>query len=64
MKTEKFQLRGNNTVCAGEFQILRSRAPAQFRGNIEHTTIPTGLNLKGRKKFTFSTPGIRYREVC
>jgi hypothetical protein len=34
MKTEKFQLRGNNSVCAGAFQLLRGRATAQFRGNI------------------------------
>jgi hypothetical protein len=34
MKTEKFQLRGNNSVCAGEFQLLRDRAPAQLRGKI------------------------------
>jgi hypothetical protein len=34
MKTEKFQLRGNNSVCAGAFQLLRGRAPAQLRGNI------------------------------
>jgi hypothetical protein len=30
----KFQLRGNNSVCAGAFQLLRGRAPAQLRGNI------------------------------
>jgi hypothetical protein len=34
MKIEKFQLRGNNSVCAGEFQSLRDRAPAQLKGNI------------------------------
>jgi hypothetical protein len=31
MKIEKFQLRGNNSVCAGVFQLLRGRAPAQLR---------------------------------
>jgi hypothetical protein len=36
MKTEKFQLRGNNSVCAGAFQLLRSRAPAQLGGNNAH----------------------------
>jgi hypothetical protein len=34
MKTEKFQLRGNNSVCEGAFHLLRGRAPAQLRGNI------------------------------
>jgi hypothetical protein len=34
MKIEKTQLRGNNSVCAGAFQFLRGRAPAQLRGNI------------------------------
>jgi hypothetical protein len=34
MKTGKFQLRGNSSVCAGAFQLLRGRAPAQLRGNI------------------------------
>jgi hypothetical protein len=33
-KIEKFQLRGNNSVCVGAFQLLGSRAPAQRRGNI------------------------------
>jgi hypothetical protein len=36
MKIEKFQLRGNNSVRAGEFQLLRGRAPAQLRGNVVH----------------------------
>jgi hypothetical protein len=35
MKMEKFHLRSNNSVCAGAFQLLRGRAPAQLRGNIE-----------------------------
>jgi hypothetical protein len=34
MKIEKFQLRGNNSMCAEAFQLLRGRAPAQLRGNI------------------------------
>jgi hypothetical protein len=34
MKIEKFQLRGNNSVCSETFQLLRRRAPAQLRGNI------------------------------
>jgi hypothetical protein len=35
MKIEKFQLRGNNSVCVGAFQLLRDRAPTQLRGNNE-----------------------------
>jgi hypothetical protein len=35
MKIGKFQLRGNNSKCAGAFQVLRRRAPAQLRGNID-----------------------------
>jgi hypothetical protein len=34
VKIEKFQLRGNNAVCAGELPLLRGRAPAQLRRNI------------------------------
>jgi hypothetical protein len=34
MKIEKFQRRGNNSVCAGAFRLLRGCAPAQLRGNI------------------------------
>jgi hypothetical protein len=34
MKIENFQLRGNNSVCAGAFHLLRGRAPAQLRGDI------------------------------
>jgi hypothetical protein len=34
MKIEKFQLRGNKSVCAGAFHLLRGRTPAQLRGNI------------------------------
>jgi hypothetical protein len=34
MKIKSFQLRGNNSVCAGAFQSLCGRAPAQLRGNI------------------------------
>jgi hypothetical protein len=34
MKIEKFELRGNNSVCAGAFHLLRGRAPAQLRRNI------------------------------
>jgi hypothetical protein len=33
MKTENFQLRGNNSACTGAFQLLRGRAPAQVRRN-------------------------------
>jgi hypothetical protein len=34
MIIEKFQLRGNNLVRAGAFQLLCGRVPAQLRGNI------------------------------
>jgi hypothetical protein len=34
MKFEKLQLLGNNSVCAGAFQLLRGRAVAQLRGDI------------------------------
>jgi hypothetical protein len=34
MKIKKFQLRGNNSMCAEAFQLLRGRATAQLRGNI------------------------------
>jgi hypothetical protein len=34
MKIEKFQLRDNNSVCVGAFQLLRGHAPAQLRGII------------------------------
>jgi hypothetical protein len=34
MKTEKFQLRSKKSVCMTAFQLLRSRAPVQLRGNI------------------------------
>jgi hypothetical protein len=32
MKIEKFQLRGNNSACAGAFQLLRGRAPSRLWG--------------------------------
>jgi hypothetical protein len=34
MKTEKFRLRGNNSVCAAAFQLLRGLSPAHLRGNL------------------------------
>jgi hypothetical protein len=33
-KTEKFQLRDNNLMCAGAFPLLHSRAHVQLRWNI------------------------------
>jgi hypothetical protein len=33
MKTEKFQLRGKNSVCAEAFHLLRRCSPVQLRGN-------------------------------
>jgi hypothetical protein len=38
MKIEKFQLRSNNSVCVGAFQLLCGRAPAQLVGNIADKT--------------------------
>jgi hypothetical protein len=35
MKIEKFQLRGNSSVYAGAFQLLRDGASAQLGGNID-----------------------------
>jgi hypothetical protein len=35
MKIEKFQLRGNNSVCAGAFPLLRGRASTHLRENID-----------------------------
>jgi hypothetical protein len=34
MRIEKFQLRGNNSVCAGALHLLGGRAPAQLTGNV------------------------------
>jgi hypothetical protein len=34
MKVEKFQLRGNNSVRAGAFQLLRGCTSTQLRGKI------------------------------
>jgi hypothetical protein len=39
MKIEKFQLRGNDSVCSGAFQLLRGRTSAQLRGNIDNCVI-------------------------
>jgi hypothetical protein len=36
MEFEKFQLRGNNSMCAGACQLLRGRASGQLRGNIDY----------------------------
>jgi hypothetical protein len=35
MKNAKLQLRGNSSVCAGAFQLLRGRTPAHLKGNTE-----------------------------
>jgi hypothetical protein len=34
MKIEKFQLRGNSSLCAGAFQLLCGRVPPQPTANI------------------------------
>jgi hypothetical protein len=41
----KFQLRGNNSVCAGGLQLLRGRSPEQFRGNIAYKLRGCSSNL-------------------
>jgi hypothetical protein len=46
MKIEKFQLCGNNSVCAGEFQLLRGRASAQLRGNVEEDVSSYWMTLR------------------
>jgi hypothetical protein len=35
MKIEKFELRDKNSLCAEAFQVIRGRAPAQLKRNIE-----------------------------
>jgi hypothetical protein len=48
MKVKKFQRPGNNSVCAGAFQLLRGRAPAQLGGNIARPPIqrvPVAVSL-------------------
>jgi hypothetical protein len=42
LNIEKFQLRGNNSVWAGAFQLLRGRSTAQLTGNI----VPAKPKLK------------------
>jgi hypothetical protein len=46
---EKFQLRGNNSVCAAAFKLLRSRAPLQLRRNIDEQS----WNLSFGKRFLY-----------
>jgi hypothetical protein len=54
MKIENFQLRGNNSVCAGAFQLLRDRAPAQLEGNVEGgQTDPRKVTLCAFRTFFF-----------
>jgi hypothetical protein len=58
MKTETFQLRGNNSVCVGSFPLLRGRTAAQLRGNIaaivteRNTQINNGLRIRILKDTT------------
>jgi hypothetical protein len=35
MKIQQFQPRGNNSVCARAFRVLRGHTPAQLRGNTD-----------------------------
>jgi hypothetical protein len=57
MKIENFQLRVNNSVCAGAFQLLRGLAAAQLRGNV--AAGPLSLLravILGRACFTMDFP--------
>jgi hypothetical protein len=45
MRTEKFQLYGNNLVCAGAFQLLRDHASAQIRGHVGFNIIVSPKTL-------------------
>jgi hypothetical protein len=54
MKIEKFQLHGNNSVCAGALQLLRCHAPAPLRGNIGPSAT---VDVFGENKNLLSTPG-------
>jgi hypothetical protein len=49
MKIEKFQLRGNNSVCTGAFRLLRGRATAHFRRSTDLGPIPV-INNEMRVK--------------
>jgi hypothetical protein len=51
MKIKKFQLRGNNSICAGAFQLLRGRAPVQLRRNVVLRLIISLQNIL-RNKYT------------
>jgi hypothetical protein len=50
-KTEKFQLRGNNSLCAEALQLLCGRSPAQLRGN--PGTFPGFVRLSNWSRATF-----------
>jgi hypothetical protein len=65
MTIEKFQLCSNNSVCEGTFRVLRGRAPAQLRGNIdckmhiiENIFVPT-LRCKNLEYLTKETNSAR-----
>jgi hypothetical protein len=45
MKIEKYKLRGNNSVCAVSFQLLRCRPPAHVRGNINPRAVQLVASL-------------------
>jgi hypothetical protein len=45
MKIEKIQLRGNNSACAGIYQLLRGRSPAHLRDNIALHSVTEESNL-------------------
>jgi hypothetical protein len=67
MKTEKFKLRGKNSVCAGAFQLLRGRAPAQLRGNIGDTITSSFpfVRCDGKRQSVLHTlPSKQYGTSC
>jgi hypothetical protein len=59
MKVETYQLHGNNSMCAGTFQLLRGRAPAQLRGNIDSIFCVTGKAYIRKAGIMIST-GLRF----
>jgi hypothetical protein len=64
MKIEKFQLRGNNSVYAGAFQLMSGRALAQLRGKLQESRLlhdfrSTGRHLLGAPFVTILKSNLR-----
>jgi hypothetical protein len=69
MKTEKFQLRDNNSVCARAFPLLCGGAPAQLRGNIgpksaKSTPFPSSLRAVRIVQSNHTWHHQRPRKLC